>query len=76
MNENKLIQNAKAKHIHIEKTKHQNGTSKSSFVNRSTTGGNKSDLGEHFIPPDGGWGWLVAIASGVSIVSFCIFFIL
>ncbi|XP_055842644.1 monocarboxylate transporter 6-like [Episyrphus balteatus] len=69
MNENKLIQNAKAKHIHIEKIKHQNGTtSKSSFVNRCTTGGNKSDLGEHFIAPDGGWGWLVAIASGVSIL--------
>lgn len=29
----------------------------------------KSDLGENFIAPDGGWGWLVAIASGVNIVS-------
>lgn len=29
----------------------------------------KSDLGEDFVAPDGGWGWLVAVASGVNIVS-------
>ena len=29
----------------------------------------KSDLGDNFVAPDGGWGWLVAIASGVCIVS-------
>ncbi|KAH8287739.1 hypothetical protein KR054_012293 [Drosophila jambulina] len=28
----------------------------------------KSDLGEDFVAPDGGWGWLVAIASGVNIL--------
>ncbi|XP_061396621.1 uncharacterized protein LOC133332253 [Musca vetustissima] len=27
-----------------------------------------SDLGENFVAPDGGWGWLVAIASGVNIL--------
>lgn len=27
-----------------------------------------SDLGENFVAPDGGWGWFVAIASGVNIV--------
>ncbi|KAL5278639.1 hypothetical protein ACFFRR_003334 [Megaselia abdita] len=25
----------------------------------------KSDLGENFIPPDGGWGWVVAVGSGL-----------
>ena len=29
----------------------------------------KSDLGENFIAPDGGWAWLVCIAAGVSNVS-------
>jgi len=29
----------------------------------------KSDLGEDFVAPDGGWGWLVSVASGVNIVS-------
>ncbi|KAH8387273.1 hypothetical protein KR093_006024 [Drosophila rubida] len=28
----------------------------------------KSDLGDDFVAPDGGWGWLVAIASGVNIL--------
>ncbi|KAH8237765.1 hypothetical protein KR038_011570 [Drosophila bunnanda] len=28
----------------------------------------KSDLGENFVAPDGGWGWLVAVASGVNIL--------
>ncbi|KAL9884824.1 uncharacterized protein ACN427_011520 isoform 1-T7 [Glossina fuscipes fuscipes] len=28
----------------------------------------KIDLGDKFIAPDGGWGWLVAIASGVSLL--------
>ncbi|KAH8235801.1 hypothetical protein KR032_007814 [Drosophila birchii] len=28
----------------------------------------KSDLGEDFVAPDGGWGWLVAVASGVNIL--------
>lgn len=27
---------------------------------------NKSNLGPNFIAPDGGWGWLVAIAAGCS----------
>ncbi|KAL5278640.1 hypothetical protein ACFFRR_003335 [Megaselia abdita] len=29
----------------------------------------KSDLGESFIPPDGGWGWFVCIAAGISNMS-------
>lgn len=29
----------------------------------------KSDLGENFIAPDGGWAWLVCIAAGISNVS-------
>lgn len=29
----------------------------------------KSDLGENFIPPDGGWGWAVAVGSGLGTVS-------
>ncbi|XP_013118792.2 monocarboxylate transporter 9 [Stomoxys calcitrans] len=28
----------------------------------------KSDVGDNFVAPDGGWGWLVAIASGVNIL--------
>ncbi|XP_055844184.1 monocarboxylate transporter 7-like [Episyrphus balteatus] len=28
----------------------------------------KSDLGENFVAPDGGWGWLVAFASGICIL--------
>ncbi|XP_061396620.1 monocarboxylate transporter 6-like [Musca vetustissima] len=27
---------------------------------------NKSDLGENFVAPDGGWGWFVSIASGAN----------
>lgn len=26
----------------------------------------KSDLGEHFVAPDGGWAWLVCVAAGIS----------
>ncbi|XP_037938724.1 uncharacterized protein LOC119671918 [Teleopsis dalmanni] len=29
----------------------------------------KSDLGEHFIAPDGGWAWLVCVAAGISNLS-------
>lgn len=32
----------------------------------------KSDLGDNFVAPDGGWGWLVAIAGGINIVSMII----
>ncbi|EDW65804.1 uncharacterized protein [Drosophila virilis] len=28
----------------------------------------KSDLGDDFVAPDGGWGWLVAVASGINIL--------
>ncbi|KAH8397412.1 hypothetical protein KR222_003103 [Zaprionus bogoriensis] len=28
----------------------------------------KSDLGDDFVAPDGGWGWVVAVASGVNIL--------
>lgn len=31
----------------------------------------KSDLGENFKAPDGGWAWLVCIAAGCSNVSAC-----
>lgn len=30
----------------------------------------KSDLGPDFIAPDGGWGWLVVLASGCSNVMY------
>ncbi|XP_049311454.1 uncharacterized protein LOC105233807 [Bactrocera dorsalis] len=28
----------------------------------------KSDLGDDFVAPDGGWGWLVTVASGVAVL--------
>ncbi|XP_036319133.1 uncharacterized protein LOC118733712 [Rhagoletis pomonella] len=28
----------------------------------------KSDLGDDFVAPDGGWGWLVTIASGIAVL--------
>ncbi|XP_053950576.1 monocarboxylate transporter 9 [Anastrepha ludens] len=28
----------------------------------------KSDLGEDFVAPDGGWGWLVSFASGIAVM--------
>ena len=29
----------------------------------------KSDLGDDFVAPDGGWGWFVCVAAGLSNVS-------
>lgn len=29
----------------------------------------KSDLGDDFVAPDGGWAWIVCVAAGVSNVS-------
>jgi hypothetical protein len=31
--------------------------------------GNKSDLGENFQAPDGGWGWLICLGAGCANVS-------
>lgn len=29
---------------------------------------------EDFIPPDGGWGWMIVVAAGFSNVSFSVYF--
>ena len=29
----------------------------------------KSDLGPNFVAPDGGWGWVICVAAGLSNVS-------
>lgn len=39
------------------------------FLDQKPKRRDKSDLGENFIAPDGGWGWFVCIAVGVSNVS-------
>lgn len=31
---------------------------------------NKCDLGAGFVAPDGGWGWLIVIATGLTNVSY------
>lgn len=42
----------------------KNGTSK-----RPKLPKNRSQLGSDFVPPDGGWGWMVVLAAGCSNVS-------
>ncbi|XP_061396617.1 monocarboxylate transporter 9-like [Musca vetustissima] len=53
---------AKDKSEPVNKTKDSNGTIKTKIPKRR----DKSDLGPNFIAPDGGWGWVVCIAAGLS----------
>lgn len=48
------------------KTKIYNATTRQKVKRK-----NKSDLGDDFVAPDGGWGWVVCVAAGLSNVSIC-----
>ncbi|XP_055910495.1 uncharacterized protein LOC129944858 [Eupeodes corollae] len=74
LNNLKIINN---KHLVQNMTYHSDDgvSSKPSFNNREkpspgtkVKGTNKNKLSENFVAPDGGWGWLVAIGSGVSVL--------
>lgn len=62
--------NGKLSKLIIPDTNKQlNGVSDKSVVQpKKNKRRDKSDLGDNFVAPDGGWGWLVSIASGVNVV--------
>lgn len=65
INKESLIEaNGKALKIDIQKAK------SSKHDRTKPKRKDKSDLGENFIPPDGGWGWAVAVGSGLGTVSY------
>ncbi|XP_017156374.1 uncharacterized protein LOC108164907 [Drosophila miranda] len=53
-----------------QQQRQQNGSGQAKIVPAKTKKKrrDKSDLGDDFVAPDGGWGWLVAIASGLNIL--------